>query len=122
MSHVDWDAGTVRLAAYDRQGGLCLQCYEPMGEREGGRWEAHHRLRRRDMPKGAKWCPCNIVALHSRCHTQGPEAVHDHPEEARERGLILDTSADPREVPVWIEWPWSGPATLDCESLVCSIL
>lgn len=119
--HQRWDAGDSRLAAYDRQGGLCGLCWESLGQREGS-WEAHHRLRRRDMPKPYTWCPCDIVALHARCHTQGRVAVHDNPDMARGLGLILDTSDDPRDVPVFIEWPWFGLAMLDCESFVCSTL
>lgn len=122
MSHIDWDPGDARLAVYDRQGGLCGLCWDPLGSRESGPWEAHHRLRRRDMPKIGKWCPCDLVALHARCHTQGRTAVHDHPEMAMGLGLIVSPGDDPREVPVFVEWPWIGLATLSCESFVCSTL
>lgn len=119
MEHQEWSARAAREAAYARQGGHCALCWARMAE---GYFEAHHRLRRALMPAGALWCPCNIVALHPRCHTQGPEAVHDHPERARVLGLILDTTAEPRVVQVRVQWPWDGPALLECTSMVASTL
>ena len=118
MTHEEWSARDSRAAAYARQGGYCALCWERMSENV---YEAHHRLRRALMPAGALWCPCNIVALHPRCHTQGPDAVHDNPERARELGLILDTNADPREVPIIVSWPWDGLAMLECSSIVASL-
>ena len=113
--HVEWGARESREACFDRQGSACALCGERMSR---DRFEAHHRLRRALMPAGALWCPCNIVALHPRCHTQGPDAVHDNPERARGLGLILASTADPRTVPVTITWPWQGPAILECVDAV----
>lgn len=119
MSHDSkMDAAHCRAAVWARQGGLCALCWEPMGPPEG-QWEAHHRLRRRDLPG---WCPCNIVGLHARCHTQGPTAVHDHPEDARAAGLIVASTDDPRTTLLHVEWPWYGDAYLSCDSMVCSTL
>lgn len=122
----DWTAADSRLACYWRQGTLCARCWEPLGQPDG-EWEAHHRLRRSWMPKEALWCPCNIVALHARCHTQGPGrpgdgqwAVHDWPIEAGVLGLLLPSHADPRKQWVMVVWPWQGSAFLDCDSTVVS--
>jgi hypothetical protein len=80
--------------------------------------EAHHRQRRRVLG----WCPCNVVGLHARCHTQGPRAVHSQVEQARQLGLIVPTWASPPEVPVHVEWPWVGESYLACEGLLVSAL
>lgn len=114
--HVFVDAAAARSAAYERQGGYCLRCHSTMSP---DRYEAHHRRRRRVLG----WCLCNVVALHPRCHTQGPLAVHDHPADAVQRGLIVPTHSDepPCEIPVAITWPWSAPALLSCDGMVCSI-
>lgn len=88
-------------------------------------WEAHHRLLRRPARAQGipEWCPCNIVGLHARCHTQGPFAVHDHPEQARERGLMLRAGEDPRRVLLArFDWILAGPAWLNCHGLAVSTL
>jgi hypothetical protein len=97
---------------------MCARCWASLGSPEDV-YEAHHRMRRRDLPG---WCVCNIVILHPRCHTQGPLAVHDHPLEAKKLGLIVEPWLDPREVPLWVEWPWENHSLLDCESQVVSML
>jgi 5-methylcytosine-specific restriction endonuclease McrA len=119
MDHECWEPDQSRLAIHARQGGLCALCWNPVRIED---MEAHHRLKRALMPKAALWCPCDLVGLHRRCHTQGPYAVHDHPEKARERSLVLWTNEDPREVPIQIEWPWHGPGVLLCNGDVGSTL
>ena len=101
---------------------MCALCWENLPPLESGGWEGHHRLKVRNMPRDARWCPCDVVALHARCHTQGPTAVHDHPDDARALGLILDMAEDPRDVVVQIRSPWDGPAYLNCEAMVVSTL
>jgi hypothetical protein len=120
MGHrTDWTGATARVACWWRQGGLCGLCWEPLGTLEEGRFEAHHRERRRDLPG---WCPCNIVVLHPRCHTQGPAAVHDHPDMAAPLGLIVAavSMVDPRDVAMVVRWPWEGEGYLDCDGMVVS--
>lgn len=119
IEHQAWPRSAARLAVYDRQGGLCARCWENVGREE---FEAHHRLRIGRMRDPYRWCPCDLVALHPRCHTQGPLAVHDHPEEANGLGLILWDHQDPREVPIQVTWPWSGLGYLDCDSMLVSPL
>jgi 5-methylcytosine-specific restriction endonuclease McrA len=123
MEHRAWAAADARQASYHRQGGLCALCWEHLGAETDGTWEGHHRLRRREMREPFTWCPCNIVALHARCHTQGPAAVHDHPQRAGELGLILPSGTDPR-VAVIGDWRWMlpGPVLLDCDGMVVSTL
>lgn len=115
-----WDGPAAHRAARDRQGGQCALCWRPAPV-----MEAHHRLRVALMPADARWCPCNIVALCPRCHTQGIRtrweepmplgswAVHDHPTQAGWLGLVLHDGADPREEPVMVRWPWVGLGYLD---------
>jgi len=120
MEHsLGWTPEQARSAIWNRQGGLCALCWKTMPPDQ---MEAHHRLRRALMPKPALWCCCNLVGLHMECHTQGPRAVHAHPEEARAAALILPTNADPREVPIQIEWPWWGQGFLLCNGDVGSPL
>lgn len=89
-------AADARSSAFVRQLGLCARCGEPM---RFGDFEAHHRRRRNVLG----WCLCNVVALHPRCHTQGPLAVHDHVEQSRDMGLIVSTfGPQPFDVPVWL--------------------
>lgn len=117
--HQQWTAAESRAVCHERQGGLCARCWTPLPAVTDGGWEAHHRIRRRDMPG---WCPCNIVALHARCHTQGPLAVHDHPDEARRLGLILHPLADPRAETLEYHWLFDGPVYLECDGMVVSPL
>ena len=101
LHRAGWTPDAARVAIWWRQNGLCGLCWENLPPLESDGWEAHHRLKIRNMPRDAKWCPCNLVALHARCHTQGPRAVHDHPDDARALGLILSAEQDPRDVVVF---------------------
>jgi hypothetical protein len=116
MSHNVLTASIVRPIVWDRQGGHCARCHTLM---EPSNWEAHHRRRRGILD----WCPCNIIGLHPRCHTQGPLAVHDHPAMARELGLIVPSyGPEPFDVPLLVRWPFSGEAFLACDGMVVSAL
>lgn len=66
-------------AMYAMWGRTCLWC-----ERPGGALDAHHILRR---SQGGKDAPENLRPLHRICHRY----VHEHPEEARQRGLLVGT-------------------------------
>lgn len=112
LEHEGWAPALLHVMARDRQGEMCASCWERMGP---GDQELHHRQSRRVLG----WCPCNIVGLHRRCHTQGPAAVHDHPEAAILAGLIVPTWEDPRVVAVtgW-RWLWEAPSLLTCDGMV----
>lgn len=69
--------------------GLCEACGEPVW----GYVHKHHRLRRRDGLHFAS----NIVILHPDCHVIAPQAVHQRPVWAKERGLIVPFWASPAE-------------------------
>lgn len=114
--HVATSARHARTVAYERQGGHCLACWAPMTPEV---FDAHHRQRRSAFA-GPTWCSCNIVALHPACHTIAPSSVHQRPEWAKGRGLIVPPWLDPRGVPVEIRWPWTGWVLLDCEGLAVS--
>lgn len=104
-------ARAVREVIWERQGGACGSCGTGMHP-EG--MHAHHRTRRRDLG----WCPCNIIGLHGDCHVIAPEAVHQRVTWARERGLIVPTWDDPRDVPVLLSFPWAAWSMLTCDGLV----
>jgi hypothetical protein len=72
-----------------RSGGRCEAC----GELLRGRLHMHHRLRRRDGLHVAS----NLVSLHPDCHVVAPQAVHQRPTWAKERGLIVPFWAEPAE-------------------------
>lgn len=112
MTHQLMDPAAIRPLVWDRQGGYCLRCHTPMSP---DRWEAHHRRSRRALG----WCPCNVVGLHPRCHTQGELAVHDHPEDAQRLGLIVPVHSllEPFDVLVHITWPWAGDVLLTCDGM-----
>lgn len=99
------DYPEARRIVYGRSGGRCEApwCGAPLGDR----MEAHHRLTRRFGPD----CPCNLLALCSRCHHA---EVHEQPERARDHGLIVSrhTAVPPAEVPAVLHR--RGPVLLDC--------
>lgn len=112
-AHTYLEPGAIHQLLENRQGGLCARCWEPCPPSD---LEAHHRQRRRVLG----WCPCNVVGLHRGCHTSGPLAVHAHPEDARQLGLIVPTWESPPEVPVVVRWPWDGRGYLACNGLLVS--
>ena len=114
MDHQLMTARAVRAVLWERQGGQCASCWTGMRPDE---MHAHHRMRRRDLG----WCPCNVVGLHPSCHVVAPEAVHQRPQWARERGLIVPTWTEhPAAVAVLVRWPWTAWSLLTCDGLVVS--
>jgi hypothetical protein len=79
----------VRQIVWVRSGDRCESCGEPLR----GRVHMHHRLRRRDGLHVAS----NLVSLHPDCHVVAPQAVHQRPTWAKERGLIVPFWAEPAE-------------------------
>lgn len=81
---------TLRMAVYDRAGGICegqvtATCPVRL-PRDGFEW--HHRKLR---SQGGGDCPENSVALCRDCH----QWAHQHPKDAKARGLIVPPWADP---------------------------
>lgn len=85
----------TREAMYVRCGGRCEACGGPM-QRRG--FHAHHRQKRR----GGDHSLANGVATHPTCHVVAPEAIHQRPAWAVERGLIVRTGQSPVEVPLML--------------------
>lgn len=115
--HDDRGPAWAHQVGQARQGGLCAACWLALA----GRAEAHHRQRRRESVAG--WCPCNVVLLHPRCHTQGTAAapaVHDRPTWAKSLGLIVPAWDDPRTRLLTVRWPWRDDALLTCDGMVAS--
>lgn len=111
MTHRLLSAAAVREVVWERQLGTCLACHAGMHRDE---FDAHHRTRRRDLG----WCPCNVVGLHHTCHVVAPGSVHQEPGASVERGLIVPSWADPRQVPLEHRVPWSGRLFLWCDGHV----
>lgn len=114
MDHVGDDehelitAAAVREVIYARQLGVCPACGYGLHPEQ---MHAHHRLRRKDLG----WCPCNVIGLHPSCHVIAPEAVHQRPQWAVERGLIVRTWDDPRDVPVHFANAYPALVYLRCD-------
>jgi hypothetical protein len=83
----------VRRIVLARCKGRCEACGEDLGD---GPTHMHHRKRRTRL----NHTPDNIVALHPTCHVLAPQAVHQRPTWARERGLIVRSGADPATTPL----------------------
>lgn len=83
----------VRAVVLARCRGLCEACGNPLGD---GPVHMHHRKRRTKR----NHVPCNIVALHPTCHVVAPEAVHQRPAWAAERGLIVHSGGEPATTPL----------------------
>lgn len=86
-TRVEWDNHSMTLWARTRD--TCEWCARPLA----GDMVRHHRQRR--AVGGDRLA--NLVGLHDACHRY----VHDHPEEARDRGTIVSAHApDPATVPL----------------------
>lgn len=83
----------VRAVVLARCCGLCEACGDPLG---AGPVHMHHRKKRTKR----NHLPCNIVALHPTCHVIAPQAVHQRPAWAAERGLIVLAGEDPATKPL----------------------
>lgn len=87
----------------DRDGWACVRCGRPVaGGERGVDWSIHHR-RPRGMG-GSKDpvtdCPANLVVLCGSGTTLCHGEVEADRAAARERGLLVWQSQDPREVPI----------------------
>jgi 5-methylcytosine-specific restriction endonuclease McrA len=69
----------VRDDTLDDYGRLCQWCKVP-----GGRLDLHHKLRR---SQGGKDDRTTLIPVHRTCH----RFIHEHPEEARQRGFLIGT-------------------------------
>ena len=57
----------------------------------------HHRKLR---SRGGKDEPENLLYIHHECHNLGTNSVHNRVALATEKGWIVSSWADPKEVPV----------------------
>lgn len=83
----------VRRVVLARSKGKCEACGNDLGS---GPSHMHHRKKRNRL----NHTPCNIVVLHPKCHVVAPEAVHQRPAWAVERGLIVRSGGDPAATPL----------------------
>lgn len=67
----------VREDTFARDQWTCQWCKVP-----GGALDAHHRLRR---SQGGADTVANLVSVHRTCHRY----IHEHPDEARQRGFLI---------------------------------
>lgn len=81
-----------RVVVLGRCGGRCEACGHPLL----GLVHLHHRQRRRE----GNHSPANLVALHPDCHVVAPQAVHQRPTWARQRGLIVPSWETPGDAPL----------------------
>lgn len=95
----------VRRALYDRADGCCEITGQPLGDRDGHTWEAHHR---RNKGMGGTSRPdrdslANLLALTPLIHNGGPQSVHGRREWSERYGYL---------VPKHIEWVSLVPVLL----------
>lgn len=80
----------LRRLVYLRANGRCDCCGAPL---HPDAWDAHHRQLR---ARGGKDTLANLIALRHDHHMW----AHEHPAEAKERGLMVSAYANPEDVPV----------------------
>lgn len=94
--------GEQRQKAYDRAGGRCDLCGQPLSN---AAFECHHRKKR---SQGGDDSLPNLVALHSHCHHV---RVHGQPAWAYDRGFLVRRDDEPADVPVLRHGTrWQKPA------------
>ena len=72
-----------------RAGHYCEACGNPCAE-----FALHHR---RLKSQGGKDEPCNLIAVHHKCHNLGTDSIHLNPKRSMEMGWIVPSWADPAE-------------------------
>lgn len=92
----DWVALSAAILA--RSDGACEACGLPLPS-PSSRWDRHHRKLR---SQGGQDVLTNLVGLHSECHVLQPQSVHQRPEWAKQRGLIVRSQAKPEDVGLWL--------------------
>lgn len=83
----------LRELIYERSGGYCELCCYPLADS----WAIHHRKLR---SQGGQDEAVNLVALHHWCHNLGTKSVHLNPKESTERGYIVPSWGNPKEIPI----------------------
>lgn len=73
----------------ERAGYYCEACGLP-----GQDFALHHRQLK---SQGGKDEPCNLIAVHHKCHNLGTYSIHLNPAKAVERGQIVPGWANPLE-------------------------
>lgn len=52
--------------------------------------------------RDASGLPSNCLHLHPKCH----DYIESHPAESREKGWLVEQTADPALIPVWVKGQW----------------
>ena len=76
----------------ERASGYCECCGFPCGEPA-----LHHRKLK---SQGGKDEPCNLIAVHHKCHNLGTDSIHLNPAKSVKMGWIVPSWADPSEFPL----------------------
>ena len=75
-----------------RAGHYFEACGNPCAE-----FALHHR---RLKSQGGKDEPCNLIAVHHKCHNLGTDSIHLNPKRSMEMGWIVPSYAKPNEWPL----------------------
>ncbi|WP_170177806.1 HNH endonuclease [Thermomonospora umbrina] len=109
------DISEQRAEAYERAGGKCDLCGQPLS---WARFECHHRKKR---SQGGDDSLSNLIALHPACHH---DKVHGRPKWAYEHGFMVRRDGDPAKTAVFrhgTRWQipgdeqWHGAAAPESE-------
>lgn len=76
----------------DRAKGFCEKC----GQR-GEDMALHHRKLK---SRGGVDSVANLMVVHHKCHNLGTESIHSNPENAKIKGWMVPSWADPAEYPI----------------------
>ena len=89
----------------ERAGNHCEVCGSG-----GDNFALHHRKLR---SQGGKDEPCNLIAVHHKCHNLGTDSIHLNPKRSIENGWIVPSWAEPSEFP--LHMPDGSKVLLDNE-------
>lgn len=92
----------LRQLAAQRSGGKCEACGRRFEAHDDGRpystnIDLHHRRRK---AQGGRDVLSHLVIASHYCHVLDPGSIHQSPEWARSRGLIVPAHADPADTPL----------------------
>lgn len=76
----------------ERAGYYCEVC-----GKSGDNFALHHRKLK---SQGGKDEPCNLIAVHHKCHNLGTDSIHLNPKRSVENGWIVPSWAEPSEFPL----------------------
>jgi hypothetical protein len=82
----------IAEAVLRRANGYCEKCGSG-----GDNFALHHRKLK---SRGGVDCVANLIAVHHECHNLGTNSIHNQPAQAKLKGWMVPSWADPAEYPL----------------------